>query len=104
MSAKHQGRSARGRFSFSSSLEVLTLIAAAVFVNFAVPQEAQSQINNRVNAPKFSNGTVHITQARPPKAPVQAAMPEPPPTKIVPGLAEVLVATGPVTDEEGKDL
>ena len=31
-------------------------------------------------------------------------MPAPPPTKIVPGLEEVLVATGPVTDGESKDL
>ena len=104
MSAKHQGRSARRRFSFSCSLEVLTLIAAAAFVNFAVPQDAQSQINGRVTAPKFSAGTPHVTKAKLPKAPVQVAMPAPPPTKIVPGLAEVLVATGPVSDQESKEL
>jgi RHS repeat-associated protein len=39
-----------------------------------------------------------------PKAPVQVEMPAPPPIKYFPGLEEPLVATGQVTDEEGKDL
>jgi len=39
-----------------------------------------------------------------PKAPAQVAMPAPPPIKYFPGLEEPLVATGPVTDEESKDL
>lgn len=105
MSTKQPGRRGRGRFSFSYSLEVLALISAAVFINFAVPQEAQSQISSHVvSTPKFSAGTPHITQAKLPKAPVQVAMPAPPPMKIVPGMEEILVATGPVTDQESKDL
>jgi RHS repeat-associated protein len=39
-----------------------------------------------------------------PKAPVQVAMPAPPPIKYFPGLEESLVAMGPVTEEENKDL
>src|SRR5580693_4760968 len=105
MQNHRQSRATRGRFSFSNSLEVLALIAAAVFINFAVPQDALSQISSHVvSAPKFSAGTPHITQARLPKAPVQVEMPAPPPMKIVPGMEEVLVATGPVTDQESKDL
>src|SRR5579863_191231 len=105
MPAKHQSRHGRGRFSFSYSLEVLALISAAVFINFAIPQDAESQISSHmVSAPKFSGSTPHVTQARLPKAPVQVEMPAPPPMKIVPGMEEILVATGPVTDEESKDL
>ena len=104
MTTKHQGRGAPSRFSFSNSLNVLALIAVAAFINLAIPQEALSQINGRVTAPQFSSSSQHATQAKQPKAPVQVEMPAPPPIKIFDGLAEPLVATGPVTDEEGKAL
>jgi len=104
MSTKPKGRSAPGHFSFSCSLEVLALIAAAAFINFAIPQEAQSQISSHTISVPFSSSGAHHVEVRQPKAPVQVEMPVPPPMKIFPGLAEPLVATGPVTDEEGKDL
>ena len=93
-----------GRFSSSCFFEALALIAAVVFINLALPQAAESQISSKVVTAPFSTGTPHITQARLPKAPLQVELPPPPPMKIVPGLVEVLVATGPVTDQESKDL
>ncbi len=104
MPAKRQGRNVRHHFSFSYSLEALALIAAVVVINLALPQAAQSQISSHVVTAPFSAGTPHLTQAKLPKAPMQVAMPAPSPMKIVPGMEEVLVATGQVTDQESKDL
>jgi RHS repeat-associated protein len=39
-----------------------------------------------------------------PKAPMQVELPPPPPMRYVPGMEEPLVATGPVTEQENKDL
>jgi RHS repeat-associated protein len=92
----------------SRSLGALTVIAAAALVYFAIPDPAESQINGRViGPPKFpssSSSTVHTAQVTDVKRPQQVEMPAPPPIKIFPGLEEPLVATGPVTDAEGKDL
>src|SRR5882672_37148 len=38
------------------------------------------------------------------KAPLQVKLSAPPPMRYVPGMEEPLVATGPVTEQEGKDL
>jgi RHS repeat-associated protein len=79
------------------------LIASALLINAALPGLAQSQINGRViSAPKVA---AH-PQEKPklPKAPAQVAMPAAPPMRIVPGMAEVLVATGPVDAKENADL
>src|SRR5579872_4325965 len=100
-----QGRSVRGRYSFSLSVATMALVAGAAFVNLAVPEAAQSQIASKVvKSPAFTGGTPHVTRAKLPKAPVQVEMPVPPPIKIFPGLYEPLVATGPVSPEEGADL
>ena len=39
-----------------------------------------------------------------PKAPVQPELPAPPPMRYVPGMEEPLIATGPVTESEDRDL
>ena len=107
MSATHQGRNAPGRLLFSSpSVAALALIATTSLFCFGVPHAAQSQISSKViTAPKFSaSDSVHVTRAKLPKAPVQVAMPAPPAMRYVPGFAEPLVATGPMTDQESKDL
>jgi RHS repeat-associated protein len=109
---KRQGRNAPKRLPFSRrflsssrSFAALALIGAVAVVNIALPHAAESQINGRVvSAPKFSAGTPHVTRAKLPKAPVQVAMPAPPPMKIVPGMEEVLVATGPVGVQESAEL
>lgn len=101
MSMEHQGRSVPRPFSLSYSLELLVLLAAIVFINLAIPQEALSQISSRTVTVPFSS---HATQGRQPRAPQQVAMPAPPPMRVVPGMEEVLVATGPVTDQESSDL
>jgi RHS repeat-associated protein len=103
---KHQGRSAPGRSSFSNSLNVLALIAVAVFINLAIPQEALSQISSRATSVPFSSSgsAPQVTHAKLPRAPVQAEMPVPPPIKIFAGLNEPLVATGPVGVQESSDL
>jgi RHS repeat-associated protein len=80
-------------------------LIAAIVVYFAVPDPALSQINGRVTSPPFSAPALHIdVPATTPAAPKQVMMPAPPPMKYVPGMEEGLVATGPVTDEESKDL
>jgi hypothetical protein len=81
------------------------LVGAAVFLNLAVPEAAHSQIDSKVvKAPAFSGGAPHVTTTKLPKAPEQVEMPAPPPIKIFPGLGEPLVATGPVSEQEGIDL
>jgi len=70
----------------------------------ALPPAAQSQIGSKqISAPDFSSAS-HVAQAMTPRAPVQVELPPPPPMRILPGLEEPLVATGPVSDEENKDL
>ena len=92
---------------FFSALGKTTAIAAvASLVYLAMPHAAQSQISSKViSAPTFSSA-ISNSSDKPslPKAPVQVELPPPPPMRIVPGLEEPLVATGPVTDEENKDL
>jgi RHS repeat-associated protein len=83
------------------------VIAAGLLVGSALPTVAQSQINGRVvSAPQVGTVSHAAQSSRPklPKAPAQVAMPTPPPIKIFPGLEEPLVATGPVTEEEGQAL
>jgi RHS repeat-associated protein len=80
-----------------------SLVAAAV-IYFAVPDPAISQINGRITSTPFSAPPVVDTQTKTPAAPRQVAMPAPPPIKYVPGMMEALVATGPVSDAESKDL
>jgi RHS repeat-associated protein len=110
MDLKHQGRDRSGRlYSLSRVAFFAAMMTAAVLsVNAALPAGAQSQINGRITGiPAIStapNETVHVTSAKLPKAPAQVAMPAPPPMKIFPGLEEPLIATGPVTQEEGKAL
>lgn len=95
------------------SFAAATAITIAGLVYFAIPHDAESQINGRITGvPDFSRSTEphinaeHVTVKRAKLAhrPVQVAMPAPPPIKIFPGLEEPLVATGPVTDAENKDL
>jgi RHS repeat-associated protein len=102
--SSQKGRSVFGRYSFSLSFVTTALLAGAAFLNLAVPDAAQSQISSKAISAPFSKSSAHLTTARLPKAPAQVEMPAPPPIKIFPGLFEPLVATGPVSDEEGKDL
>ena len=103
MRATQAGRK-KGHLSLVSRWMSTTLILAGV-VYFTAQNAAQSQISSRqVSAPEFSSDTPHVTQARLGKAPVQVEMPAPPPTRVVPGLEEVLIATGEVTEQENKDL
>lgn len=105
MFTKRQGRRVPRGSLFACFPEVLVLLLLALFVNLAIPDDAVSQISSHSVAAPFSySTTAHVTQARLPKAPVQVAMPAPPATKIVPGFAEVLVATGPVGVQESADL
>jgi YD repeat-containing protein len=109
MSFMHQGSNARNRQFFLGSVFSLSrtfaaLMASAVLFGVALPRAAEPQRYGGVIAPEFSSGAPHVTQARLPKAPAQVEMPPPPPMKIVPGMEEVLVATGPVTDQESRDL
>jgi RHS repeat-associated protein len=75
-------------------------------VHFAAPPAAQAQIASHVvSPPKLSaDDGAHVARARLPKAPAQVDMPAPPAMKIFPGLAEPLVATGPVGAQETSDL
>jgi hypothetical protein len=103
MHAKQLGRRSRQRF-FSRSFAAIAVVAAAA-IYLSLPHAAQSQINGRVTKPQYSavSKAASATSALP-KAPVQVELPPPPPMKIFPGLAEPLVAMGPVTDAEGRDL
>lgn len=106
MNPQYHGRNSsvrRHSFSRIALLAAPALIAAALLINAALPTVAHSQINGRVTgAPKVAAHAAEKPKL--PKAPAQVAMPAPPPTKIFPGLEEPLVATGPVTEEESKDL
>jgi RHS repeat-associated protein len=78
-------------------------VAACLFY-FGLPYSAQSQISSRViRMPEFGASTAASKPAVP-KAPKQVELPPPPPTRYVPGMEEALVATGPVTDQESKEL
>ena len=89
---------------FASWAAPAAMIASVVY--FGVQQPAHSQIESRKETAPFSTSTSTLTSEKPklPKAPAQVEMPAPPPIKYFPGLEEPLVATGPVTDEEGKEL
>ena len=104
MPTNHAGSKPRRHVRLPHVLATIAAIVGGSLINAAAPDVAQSQISSHSVRPPFSSGTPHVTQARLPKAPVQVEMPPPPPMKIVPGMEEVLVATGPVTDAEGKDL
>lgn len=95
------------------SFAAATAVTIAGLVYFAVPHDAESQINGRVTGvpnyfhapePRVNAERVTVKRAKLAKRPVQVAMPAPPPIKIFPGLEEPLVATGPVTEAENKDL
>ncbi len=105
MRANHEGRR-HSRLHFISALRWISpvFIVACVFY-FAAQNTAQSQISSRqTSAPNFSSPSHTSEKPVVPKAPVRVALPPQPPMKIFPGMAEPLVATGPVTEEEGRDL
>jgi RHS repeat-associated protein len=86
------------------------VLAIAIGFYFGAQGPAYSQIESRqTSAPTAaatSSPSINTsTQKYPkPKAPKQVELPAPPPIKYFAGLEEQLVATGPVTEEEGKDL
>jgi hypothetical protein len=87
-----------------SPLPVVALISVALLLN-TLPHAAESQINGRIiSPPSVSAISQSAHSAAAPKAPVQVAMPVPPPMRYVPGLEEPLVSTGPLNDQENKDL
>lgn len=102
--AKHHGASARRRPS-QRSLLFVALMATVGLGYLALSPEAQSQISSRIKSvPDFTAPAQHDADSVTPKSPVQAEMPAPPPTRYVPGMEEALIATGPVSDQESKDL
>lgn len=111
MQAEPRGRTANprltaaGNFAHRARWMIPASLIAAAVVYFAVPDPAMSQVNNRLPSIPFSSGS-HADEVTPvmPKAPKQVELPPPPPMKYVPGMEEALVATGPVSDEESKDL
>lgn len=84
-------------------------LAMAGIVYLGVQEPAHSFESNKPSLPfsssSSSSSSVHANGMLPlPKAPAQVEMPAPPPIKYFAGLEEPLVATGPVTEEECKDL
>ena len=104
-----ENKSGRGRRVFIPFLArwVSPVFAIAIGFYLGAQGPAYSQIeSHKVSAPTFSGSSSHSSSTTPliPKAPQQVEMPPPPPIKIFPGLEEPLVATGPVTEDENKDL
>src|SRR5580658_188054 len=107
MAEHSKGRRPHRLFSLTRVLVMAAAIVGGALINSAVPNAAQSQISSKViKAPDFSAPSHAAPAHKPklPKAPKQVELPPPPPMKIMPGLWESLIATGPVTDAEGKDL
>lgn len=81
------------------------VIAGAFY--FAAYEPAHSQMASKKHDAPFSSSVSSTLASETPKlakAPVQVELPAPPPMRIFPGLEESLVATGPVTEEENRDL
>jgi RHS repeat-associated protein len=70
-------------------LGCFVLIASGCLSYFSRPMEAQID-------------AIHSEDV--PNAPAQVELPPPPPMRYMPGMEEPLVATGPVTERENKDL
>jgi len=91
----------------ASSLVRLASPALAIALGFFLGSQgpAAALESHTVSTP-FAAPAAAPASSKPalPKAPAQVAMPAPPPIKYFPGLEEPLVATGPVTEEEGRDL
>ena len=107
MRAENKG--GRGRRVFIPFLArwVSPVFAIAIGFYLGAQGPAYSQIeSHKISVPAFSGSSSHSSSTTPliPKAPQQVEMPAPPPIKIFPGLEEPLVATGPVTEDENKDL
>jgi RHS repeat-associated protein len=106
MDLEHQGRDRSGRrYSLSrcALFAAPSLIVTALLIN-VLPNAAQSQINGRVIAAPQVSATHPAATPKLPQAPVQVALPPSPPTKFMPGLEEPLLATGPVSEQEGREL
>jgi RHS repeat-associated protein len=106
MDLEHQGRDRSGRLYSLSRVALWAspaVIAAALLIN-ALPNPAHSQINGRVTAAPQVSAASPAAKPKLPQAPVQVELPAPPPTKLMAGLEEVLVATGPVSAQENTDL
>jgi YD repeat-containing protein len=110
MGLEHQGRDRSGRLYSLSRFALFAapaFITAALLIN-AIPNTAQSQINGRVtSAPTISSSQtvpVRATSVKLPQAPAQVELPPPPPSKFMAGLEEPLLATGPVSEREGREL
>jgi RHS repeat-associated protein len=109
MRAENKG--GRGRRVFVSTLArwVSPVFAIAIGFYLGAQGPAYSQIeSHKISAPTFSGSSSHPSSNSNapliPKAPKQVELPAPPPIKIFPGLEEPLVATGPVSEDESKDL
>jgi RHS repeat-associated protein len=85
MDSEHHRRNRAGRISSFSRLALWAspVVIAAALSAHALPGPAQPAL---------------------PKAPAQVAMPAPPALRIVPGMEEPLVATGPVSAQESREL
>lgn len=91
--------------SSSRTLKTFAGLLIAGTACFALAWPAQSQLaSHQVSAPSMAAKSASATMLKKHPAPVQVEMPAPPPIRIFPGFEEALVATGPVTDAENKDL
>jgi RHS repeat-associated protein len=89
--------------SFSSAAPRLAIVAGFALASlFGATQPGIAQFEGTVQSKLTrvaSNDHIAV-----PKAPEQVELPAAPPIKYVPGLAEPLVAMGPVTEQENDDL
>lgn len=76
---------------------------ALLLANGSLTATAQSRTSRAMGTGDVSVAS-RPTEPPLPKAPPQVELPPPPPMRYVPGLVEPLVATGPVSEQENKDL
>lgn len=95
----------RPSHSSSRTLKTLVSLLIAGTACLALAWPAQSQLaSHQVSAPSVAVKSAKTTTPKKHPAPVQAELPPSAPIKIFPGFEEALVATGPVTEAESKDL
>ena len=79
-------------FSLRSNLAMTLAMSCLLISPFSVTAQTKNSLRRDTSPlPKAS-------------VPVQADIPAPPPMRYVPGMEEPLVATGPVTEQESRDL
>jgi len=82
---------------------VAAALSSVLFLFPSIFLYAQT-ISSQISPPSFSSAPQLTHRMSVPPAPAQEQMPTPPPMRYMPGMEEPLVATGPVTEQEKKDL